>query len=291
MKKLLLPAFVIATISVWAQTGSEILLFDLKAKKGSVTISAPKNISNLPGYDNQPSFHSDEPFVYFSSFDTAGRSDIKRYDFVAGKLVNITFTREREYSPTLTPDKASLSCIIQRDNNAQDLGKYPVDGGEASVIIDNMTIGYHVWADNSHLGMFVLGANGAPHTLHYMRLPTKEDTVIASDIGRSLHRIPDQRAISFIQRGKDSSTIMKFDTEKMKVSPITNTIANGDHIAWLPDGRIITSDGTKLFFFDPKKSSRGWTEITVESGSETLKGISRMAVSPKGDKLAVVVAE
>jgi Tol biopolymer transport system component len=291
MKTLLTVGLIVAVCSAHAQTGSEILLFDLKARKGNVEISNPKNITNHIGYDNQPSFHQDLPYIYFSSFDTAGRSDIKRYDFKTGTLANITVTREREYSPTLTPDKNSLSCIIQRDNNAQDLGKYPVDGGEPSVIIDNMTIGYHVWADNSHLGLFVLGANGAPHSLHYMRLPTKEDTVIATDIGRSLHRIPNKRAISFIQRGKDVSTIMKLDTETMKTSSITSTIANGDHITWLPDGRILTTDGAKLFFFDPRKSSRGWTEVTVGSGGESLKGISRLAVSPKGDKLAVVVAE
>lgn len=289
--KTLIAAFVLSASVAAAQTGSEILLFDLKVKKNQVTLSNPKNISNQTGYDNQPSFHPDLPYVYFSSFDTAGRSDIKRYDFKKDVLVNITVTREREYSPTVTPDKSSLSCIIQRDNNAQDLGKYPIDGGEPSVIIDNLTVGYHVWADNSHLGLFVLGANGAPHSLHYMRLPTKEDTVVATDIGRSLHRIPGERAISFIQRAGETSTIMRLDMETMKVTPITNTIANGDHITWLPDGRIVTSDGAKLFVFDPRNTAPGWREMVVASGSEKLKSISRLAVSPKGNKIAVVVAE
>lgn len=291
MKPLTIAALFTLCTTAYAQTGSEILLFDLKAKRGGITISNPRNISNQPGYDNQPSFHSDLPYVYFASFDTAGRSDIKRYNYKNKELTNITVTREREYSPTLTPDGAFLSCIIQRDNNAQDLGKYPVDGGEPSLIIDNMTIGYHVWADNSHLGLFVLGTNNAPHTLHYMRLPTKEDTVIATDIGRSLHRIPDERAISFIQRGEGESTIMKLNTETMEITPIVTTVANGDHITWMPDGCILTSDGTKLYFFDPRKPTEGWLEVKVGSGKETLKGISRLAVSPRGDMIAVVVSE
>ena len=183
--------------ALFGQSGSEILLFDLKVIKNKITISNPKNVTNHNGYDNQPSFHSDLPILYYSSFDDEGRADILSYNYKTGVTTAITKTSEREYSPTLTPDKSSLSCIIQRDDGAQNLGKYPVDGGEPSVIIDNMTVGYHAWADNSHLALFILGE---PHTLHYLRLPTKEDTILAQNIGRSLHKIPGYRAISFIQK-------------------------------------------------------------------------------------------
>ncbi|MBY0434085.1 MAG: hypothetical protein K2U26_08260, partial [Cyclobacteriaceae bacterium] len=159
-------AFACATLASSAQTGSEIYLFDLSIKKDKVSISHPVNVTNHKGYDNQPFFHPDLPVLYYASFNDDGRSDIRSYDYKAKKTSNITQTQEREYSPTVTLDKQHLSCIIQRDNNAQDLGKYPIAGGEASVIIDNMIVGYHVWADNSHLAMFILGT---PNTLHYMR--------------------------------------------------------------------------------------------------------------------------
>ncbi|MEJ0031081.1 MAG: hypothetical protein WDO15_12190 [Bacteroidota bacterium] len=71
--------------------------------------------------------------------------------------MSITGTSEREFSPTVTPDKQFLSCIIQRDDGVQDLGKYPIDGGDPALIIDNLKVGYHVWVDNSHLALFVLG--------------------------------------------------------------------------------------------------------------------------------------
>ncbi len=38
------------------------------------------------------------------------------------------------------------------------------------------------------LGLFGLGGEGKPNYLHYMRLPTKKDTVLAIGIGRSLHK-------------------------------------------------------------------------------------------------------
>src|ERR1041385_1393642 len=192
MKKLLAFAFLLITASAFSQAGSEIFLFDLRLKKDNVSIDNPKNITNHKGYDNQPFFHIDKNLIYYASFNDEGRSDIKFYNYKSGETKSLTQTQEREYSPTLTPDKEFISCIIQRDNGAQDLGKYPVAGGEPTVIINSLIVGYHVWADNSHLGLFVLGQNGGPNDLHYFRLPTKSDTIVAQGIGRSLHKIPNE---------------------------------------------------------------------------------------------------
>ncbi len=283
----LLVLFFVGFTSI-AQTGSEILLFDLKVKKNKITLSNPTNITNHPGYDNQPGFNRDQPIVYYSSFNDEGRSDIKSYNYETGKTVSVTTTTEREYSPTHTPDKNFLSCIIQRDNGAQDLGKYPLAGGDPYAIIDNMMVGYHVWADNSHLALFILGE---PNTLHYLRLPTKEDTVLAQNIGRSLHLIPDERGISFIHKVSPTDwQIKKLDTETMLISTIATTLPGREDITWTADGRIITSDGSKIFILNPKKE-KTWKEISVVTGSEFLKGVTRLAVSPKGDKLAVVISE
>jgi len=281
-------ACLVTCLTSVAQTGSEILLFDLKIKKNKITLSNPKNITNHPGYDNQPGFNRDEPIVYYTSFNDEGRADIKSYNYQTGVTTSVTTTSEREYSPTQTPDKNYVSCIIQRDNGAQDLGKYPLAGGEPYVIVDNMTVGYHVWADNSHLALFILGD---PNTLHYLRLPTQEDTVLAQNIGRSLHQIPGERGISFIQ--KNSATdwqIKKLDTETMAISTLAISFPGREDIAWTPDRRIVSSDGSKIYILNPKKE-RAWKEIPLTSGSELLKGVTRLAVNAKGDKLAVVISE
>jgi len=280
--------FAFTGTTLLAQTGSEILLFDLNVKKDKITISNPKNITSHKGYDNQPSFHTDQSVVYYSSFNDDGRADIKSYNYKTGETSSVTQTSEREYSPTLTPDKNSLSCIIQRDNGAQDLGKYPLEGGEPSVVIDNMIVGYYAWADNSHLALFILGQ---PNTLHYLRLPTREDTVLTQNIGRSLHKIPGERAISFIQKTSDTDwLIKKFESETMKISTIATTLPGKEDITWTPDGKIISSDGTKIYFLNPAKGMN-WNAVTVESGSELLKDVTRLSVNSKGDKLAVVIAE
>ena len=288
MKNLLFFVFLAVSAASFGQAGSEIILFDLKVKKDKVIVSNPKNITNHPGYDNQPSFHTDQPYVYFSSFNEEGRSDIRRYNIKDGATVNITTTNEREYSPTLTPDKQFLSCIIQRDNGAQDLGKYPVDGGEPALIIDNLTVGYHVWVDNSHLGLFILGGEGKPNDLHFMRLPTKEDTVLATNIGRSLHKIPGERSLSFVQKNDAGVKVMQYNTETSKISEVVTMMGKNEDLAWTQDGKIITSDGTKLYFMNKKKQ---WMPVDIEQGSDLLKSITRIAINAKGDKIAVVVAE
>ncbi len=277
---------ILVPLASTAQPASEIFLFDIKNRKNSVTIENPVNITNHKGYDNQPCFHPTETKVFYSSFNEEGRSDIRMYDFKSLTTTNITQTPEREYSPTVTPDRDHLSCIIQRDNNAQDLGKYPIGGGEAEVIIDNMTIGYHAWADNSHLVLFVLGT---PNTLHYLRLPTKKDTIIAENVGRSLHRVPGEAAISFVDKAGTGWLIKKFDTHAMKVTQVAPTMVGSEDLCWLPDGKILMSNGTSLYFLRPKKDVT-WQKVEMPALA-AMKGITRLAVSPNGKKLAVVVEE
>lgn len=288
MKIILAAILSFIAIYTFAQPGTDIYLFDLKIKKGEASLSNPVNITNRKGYDNQPSFDADNSLVYFSSFNEDGQSDIKTYNYKKQETKAFTTTQEREYSPTLTPDKQFISCIIQRDNNAQDLGKYPVGGGEPIVLIDNMIVGYHAWMDNSHLALFILGD---VMTLHLYQLPTRQDTILATNIGRSLHKIPGERAFSFVHKISEKEwLIKKVDLSTLKISTITATLPGHEDIAWTDEGLIVTSDGEKIYVYKPGKDS-AWREVEVKSGKEYLIGVTRLAVSQNGDKLAVVVAE
>jgi len=156
MKKLLIPFFLLSCVLAQSQTGTEIYLFDIKIENDQVSISNPQNITNHEGYDNQPNFHGTDPVIYYASFDNEGRSDIKYFNYQTLETRNLTITPEREYSPTLTPDGKFISCIIQRDNGAQDLGKYPVEGGQPIILSNKYLIGYHAWIDESKLLAYVL---------------------------------------------------------------------------------------------------------------------------------------
>ncbi len=290
MKKWLSISFIFLSLSCFGQTGSEIILFDLKMKNGQLVLSNPVNITNHKGYDNQPFFHPSKHLIYYSSFDDSSRSDIKYYNYKSGKTSNLTVTREREYSPTVTPDGKFISCIIQRDNGAQDLGKYPIAGGQPEVLINNLTVGYHAWAAKDKLLLFVLGDSDR-NTLHYYNVSEKTDSIVANNIGRSLHRIPGQYAMSFIQKiSSKESLIQRFDLVTGSVSTIAPALPGQDHITWLRNNILISGSGDKLFSFKVD-TDREWQPINIEGSGILLKTISRLTTNTKNTKLAVVVSE
>ena len=290
MKKTLVAFFTFSFITSFGQAGSEIYLFDLKVKAGQVILSGGVNITNHKGYDNQPFFHPSKPVIYYSSFNDSGRSDIKYYDYKRETTANLTVTNEREYSPTVTPDEKFISCIIQRDDGAQDLGKYPIKGGDPEVLINDLVIGYHAWTGNNKLLLFVLGDSGR-NTLHYYDLITKRDTVIANNIGRSLHKVPGINAMSFVQKISDKDAVIKtFDLATGKISSVIPALPGQDHLTWLRSDIFLMSDGSKLFACVIGHEI-GWLPVIFEGDITMLKGVTRLAVNIKNTRLAVVVSE
>jgi Tol biopolymer transport system component len=268
--------------SLHAQTGSEIYIADLEITESGISLSNPKNITNRIGYDNQPSFHPSKHVLYYSSFNEDERSDIKIFNYKNGKTEHFTQTQEREYSPTVTPDDKFISCIIQRDDGAQDLGKYPIKGGSPIILINNLIVGYHAWINPTQIALFVLGT---PLTLRVYNLETKTDSIITSSIGRSLHKIPNSNSFSFVDKSSAQWKINSWTNGNIET--IIETLPAREDLTWTPDGKIITSDGRQFFFYDPQKEDGQWQMFYASD----IKGVSRLAASPDGKKIAFVVAE
>jgi len=272
------------------QSGAEIYLFDLRFTNGKMKISGGKNITNHKGYDNQPFFHPSLPVIYYSSFNDSGRSDIKWFNYETGETKNLTLTPEREYSPIVTPDRQFISCIIQRDNGAQDLAKYPIGGGWPVVLINHLKVGYHAWAGENKLLMFVLD-DTIRNSLHYYYLEKDADTIIAENAGRSLHKIPGQNAMSFVQKiSGERSVIKKFDMTTGIISTIIATLPGREDLVWLNGNRILMSDGSRFFTCIDKHETK-WEPVIIEGNAVMLKGVTRLAVNADNTKLAVVVSE
>jgi hypothetical protein len=287
MKKLILILLFIFPLSLCAQQppGTEIYLFDLAIKKSKIQFSNPKNITNHVGYDNQPFFHPEKPLIYYSSSNAEGRTDILEYNYTTKATRNITTTTEREYSPIVTPDKNFLSCIIQRDNGEQNLGKYPIEGGEPIVLINTLTIGYHSWITPERLLLFVLGDT---MTLHQYDLGTFKDIILAKNIGRSLHKIPNTSSMSFVHKISEGEWLIKKINENGVIETITAALRGREDLAWTPDGKILMSDGKGLFYIHPGKSDF-WQQIKIPF--TPTGNITRLVVNAKGNKIALVMNE
>ncbi len=286
MKKLF--TLLLISVKLFAQNGTEIYLLDLSIAGEDLILSNPKNITKRVGYDNQPFFHPTKPLIYYTAMKD-GQTDIWSYNYNTGMRLQITKTIDSEYSPTVTPDLKYLSCIVQRKSNGdQDLVKYNLENPlKTQIIFESQKtgkIGYQAWLNSNELVTFVLGT---PQTLHYQSLIKKKDTIIAPNIGRSLHLMPNQKTFSFVQQIDEKWFVRSFNPSKNTIKSIAESNPDSDHYnAWTTDGILLESKNTEIYRYD--STVKNW-EYVILPENLPKKKISRMAV--KGNKIAVLVEE
>jgi hypothetical protein len=62
--------------------------------------------------------------------------------------------------------------------------------------------------------------------------------------------------------------------------------AGADFFAWTPEGIVLTASGTKLYQWDSRRGG-AWEQV-ADLAAAGLSNITRLAVSPQGDRLAIV---
>jgi len=265
---------------------SDVVIVDVVNKGGNLTLGAPVKISTYVGYNNQPFFLPDGRSVLYTSIRN-GQADIYRYDIARGTTSQVTNTPESEYSPTLMPDGKNISVVRVEADGAQRLWRFPLAGGAPSVILENIKpVGYHWWLDRNTLALFILGATGKPNTLQIANVETGKAEVISENPGRILRLIPHQRKLSFAHKISDQEWIIKsYDLKTKQISELARTLPAVEDYAWLPDGSLLMGKDAKLFKWSP--DSKNWQEISDLSATG-LKSMTRIAVSPKGDRIAIV---
>jgi WD40 repeat protein len=251
------------------------------------TITQPINITNRDGYDNQPAFTPDGKAILFTRRD-GDQTDIWAYDFTtrSSGLTRITNTAESEYSPTVTPDGNGISVIRVEADGTQRLWRFTRDGQSPTLVLTNVKpVGYHAWGPGGQLALFVLGN---PNTLQVADSRTGRSRVVAQRIGRSMHRIPGRETISILHVEGDARWIKELDVKTRALKPIVRAIesAEGDY-AWTPDGAILMSDGTAMM----RWTAGGEWKSVADLAAMGLAGVTRMAVSPDGKWLAMVVPD
>lgn len=269
-----------------APPATDIYLADLRVVQGRITVGAPVNVTNRPGYDNQASFLPDGRAILYTSVRDS-QADIYRYDIEQRASSAVTRTRESEYSPTPLPNDAGFSVIRVEADSTQRLWAFDLDGTHARLVLDSIKpVGYHAWADDHTLVLFVLGS---PATLQIAdaSAPGARGTVLARDIGRSLQRIPGRPSVSFLQRDSvNGPSLQEVDVRTRRVTQLLKTPAGAEFFAWTPDGIALTAGGTKLYQWEPRRGGT-WQEV-ADLASAGLTNITRLAVSPKGDRIAIV---
>ncbi len=277
-------ALPLAALSAQGRPSTDIWTARLEGN-GVPHVGRAVNLTNRTGYDNQPSFTADGRAILYTVIDGDGPSDIWRIDLKTLTRTNVTRTAvESEYSATPMPDGAGFSTIRVEADSTQLLWKFPLAGGGApSILIEKLKVGYHVWASDVTLGLFVLGS---PATLQVADVRTGTAEIVARDIGRALQKIPGRTAISYLQNGTDGAWITEFDVVSRQSKPIAKAPDGADYHIWTRDGALLTASGSRILAW-----VNGQWDVAADLAADGVRGISRLAINARGDRLAFVAED
>lgn len=281
------PAILLLAAPVAAQApDTDVFLVSLGRTAGRAAfVSGARNLTNRPGYDNQPTWSRDGRAIFFTSVREGEQADIYRLDPATGATVRVTLTSpESEYSATPMPRANAISVIRVERDSTQRLWSVPLDGSAGSVILERIKpVGYHTWANDTLLALFVLGS---PNTLQLASTTTGRGDTIVTSIGRSLHTTR-EGLVSFVHKvSAEEWWLTLLDPSTRSTTRLVRMPRRVEDYSWLPDGRALAGEGSVLKVFDPVKG--GEWEAFADLAPYGLGGITRLSVSPDGMSVAVV---
>jgi len=270
-----------------AQGGTDIWVATFHEVGTHVSIGRPVNVTRRAGYDNQPAFTPDGRAVMFTSTREDAQADIWRVSVTGGAHTRLTSTPESEYSATPTPNGRGFSVIRVEADSTQRLWQFPWDGGAPSLVLTALRpVGYHVWVSEARLGTFVLAQRTAPRDPNALVLVdprTERADTLARGIGRALARVPGRDAFTFVQMGRDTTWISEVDVRTSSIRRIAPVPERGEYHVWTPNGQLIATSGTRLMI----RVGDRW-DVLADFAELGVKGMSRIALSPTGDRIAFV---
>lgn len=273
---------------------TDIYLLPLAGGIGFMKDAKPSAVTTAPGYDNQPMFSPDGGRILFAANRDGKQIDIFVFEREDGRVSQLTETPENENSPTYLPAglgaPGAFSVVRTEPDKTQRLWRFDARGRDPQLVLtDIKPVGYHAWLDVEIVALFVLGP---PATLQIANVATGKAEIAADNIGRSLHRIPGTRLVSFVHRDASGEFwVEQIEIASKKIVPLVKAVESSAErdMAWMPDGKtILMSGGTKIFSWT--RGAAGWTEV-FDAAPHGLGAVSRLAVSPKRDAIAIVVAE
>ena len=277
--------------------GTDLYLVPMSGDLAALKTAKPAPVSTAPGYDNQPNFSPDGSRILFAANRDGKQIDIYVFDRGNGRVTQLTQTATNENSPTYLPPgvgtPGGFSVVQSEPDRTQRLWRFDANGqGPQLVLAGVKPVGYHAWIDPDRLVLFVLGEQGKPATLRIASVKTGQAEIVTDNIGRSLHRIPGTSLASFVQREASGEYWLKqVDIATKKIDPLTRAAAESSDrdYAWTADGKtVLMSAGTKVMSWT--RGAAAWSEV-FDAAAHQLGAITRLAVSPRGDALAIVVAE
>lgn len=284
MKNLLFLLTISTTLFSFAQENTEVYVFDIRPAYEGLELMNPRNISNTVGYDNQPSFISNEALVFAGNND--GQIDISEYNLTSKlqKWVNKK-TEGGEYSPQKFPGNNDVAAVRLDKDGLQRFYSYNSQTGNSSELIKDLQVAYFAFYNDKKILSTVL--DGDKMDLVMIDLSSKKVDTLFYNAGRSLQKVPKTNSMSYSLVNEEGNLdLYLLDMSSYESFFVTELPIGIQDCVWINDTQILVGSGNKLYMYD----TLGETEWSRVASLEEygIKNISRMAISPDEKKLAVV---
>jgi hypothetical protein len=269
---------------------NEIHAVALVRDANGLRLGTPENLTMRAGYDNQPAFLPDgKGFLYTANADPQ-QTDIHFMSWPGRESARLNTTVTSEYSPTPVPGGGAYSTVVVEPDGAQRLWQYRLDGSGGFVLLPDIKgVGYHAWLNATRLALFIVGdeAEKRPSALHVVDTRDGKVLPIATNIGRSLHRVPATERLSWVDKTDPKRwRIVASDGQGGEVEELVVTLEGSEDYCWLPDGSILMAKGSEVFRWS---GERGTAFVSLGVLPDLGGSINRMAVDAKGETLVFVV--
>jgi dipeptidyl aminopeptidase/acylaminoacyl peptidase len=283
MRRSLNIFFMLACLSVGAQMpDTDLWLFKLtKDKTGRLFPDKPVNITNRPGYDNQPSFSPDGKKIYYVSVREDKQADIYAYAIGSGKITQLTKTKESEYSPVAESSGKTLHAVVVESDSAQRIHYINAEKGTFESKLQFDSVGYYTFMNADTVVYYKLTQ---PHSLRFHVLKTGEDKWLGNSPTRTFRAL-DRHTLIYGLKDSSKVAFYKFDFALQKAERYCDYPSLNEDIVWHPEMGLLKSEEAKLYRF--AESKKEW-ELLYDLGLFGVKKITRFAFDPKNKYLVIV---
>lgn len=277
--------FLYFSVTFFAQTNTEVYVFDIVNNNGNYLLKNQKNISNNKGYDSQPFFFDDSRLIFSST--RKGKTDIALYD-LKQEYPNIYYISETknggEYSPQRIPYSSDVSAVRLDADGLQRLYRYHYKTKKPTLLIADLKIAYPNWFDKNTVVAATIVNDSLE--LFVCDLKNKKNISVAKNVGRSVHKIPHTNLMSFISKENNDYWLLKSLNVVTKEIKTITTVGLYEDVTWLPNGILLISKENSIYKFNPKKDKV--PSLFFKFTNKNINNISRITVNKTGKKIAIV---
>lgn len=246
-------------------------------------IKAATNITNRPGYDNQPSFSKNGKLIYFVSVREDTQADIYANPVGSKKITQITNTKESEYSPNETTFGNYLSVLHVTLDSIQtvkllDLKTFAITNSNFSSFD---SAGYYHFLNADTVLYYKLTQ---PHTLRYFVSSSGKDGLLCEHPTRTFKKV-DRSTFIFGVKDSVSTRYFLYDVRLQKANLYASINSVNEDMIWHPQHGLLISDKATILRYNV--SSGKW-ETLYDLSSFGIKKITRFCFDPKNKYLVVV---